>query len=277
MSLLQFGEVFGYDVNDSTKEAYDSRSGKFCPFRNSKCNKVNLADPIGICSLSAGDSVVTICPTRFQEDNRIFRDAAIQAFGADCAFSVNPEIRILNVVSENGKLKKIGKVDFVLAKLNEARVPIDFCALEVQSVYFSGASVKASFKNFLREGILDERSKRRPDFRSSAQKRLMPQLAIKVPVFRRWGKKFFVAVDSNFFSSIPQFKRVETLENSEITWLVYTFAKQAPFGYKMAEPEIVFSHWDDVSEALREGTAPSTSEILRELSKKVGKSIILKI
>ena len=71
---------------------------------------------------------------------------------------------------------------------------------------------------------------RRPDFRSSAQKRLMPQLALKVPIFRRWNKRFFVAVDRTFYGELPTLKE-RSLGNSEITWLVYDFQRQAQGGF----------------------------------------------
>ena len=41
---------------------------------------------------------------------------------------------------------------------------------------------------------------RRPDWRSSSAKRLMPQLQIKAPTLRRWGTKLAVAVDMPFLS-----------------------------------------------------------------------------
>lgn len=95
----------------------------------------------------------------------------------------------------------------------------------------------------------------------------MPQLDLKVPVFRRWGKKFFVAVDESFFNSMPEFRRMEDFENSEVTWLVYRFSRHGAHSqYKMGEPRIVYTEWSDVKEALREGTPPSPSDIMHEIA-----------
>ncbi len=151
----------------------------------------------------------------------------------------------------------------------------DFAALEIQSVYISGLSIRPAFNQYLAEGVLTEDALRRPDFRSSAQKRLMPQLALKVPIFRRWGKRFFVAVDSTLFDTLPRM-RTQTAGNSEVTWLVYRFGRQSDGGYRMEDPIVRHALWDDVLEALREGRPPERDELLHELSKQVGKRRVLR-
>ena len=108
-------------------------------------------------------------------------DAARIAFGDHAEYAVVPEVRVLEV-ERRGRKKKIGKVDFLLVKI-ESGEAVDFAALEVQAVYISGRSIRPSFDSYMRDGKLDSDSKRRPDFRSSAQKRLMPQLALKIPIF----------------------------------------------------------------------------------------------
>ena len=94
----------------------------------------------------------------------------------------------------------------------------------------------------------------------------MPQLSLKLPVFRRWGKKVFVAVDTELFYALPSIRPVESFVNSEITWLVYPFTRkedQAP--YMMCNPKILFSEWSDVEDALREGEPPKPDEILTDV------------
>ena len=46
--------------------------------------------------------------------------------------------------------------------------------------------------------------KRRPDYRSSGPKRLSPQLDVKVPVLRNWGKKVVVVIDRYFFDNMNE-------------------------------------------------------------------------
>jgi Restriction endonuclease NotI len=265
---MNISEIFGHGIDDQSEAAWVNRKSKWCRFRDGPCNKSSSTDPIGICSVSDGSEAASLCPARFLEDGRIFRDAARLAFGDSTNFAIFPEIRILQVPDpkKSGSLKKIGKVDFVLGRIIEGQV-IDFCAVEVQAAYFSGTETRSALKYFLANrdfGKLD--TFRRPDFRSSAQKRLIPQLQLKVPVFRRWGKKFFVVVDSQFFKSLPSF-RTTTPANSELTWLVYPLARDGDV-YEMQNVTPTFTEWADVETSLREGRAPDPSEIIMELQLK---------
>jgi hypothetical protein len=92
----------------------------------------------------------------------------------------------------------------------------------------------------------------------------MPQLSLKVPVFRRWGKRFFVAVDAAFFAEMPSLPAVAE-GNAEITWIVYPFKRGAK-GFSMQDPVLHHTLWDDVLTSLREGTPPTRDELLTELS-----------
>lgn len=267
---MKIAEVFGYGIDDHTDDAWNSRNAKLCPFRETPCTKVSKDDPLGICSFSDGDSAAVVCPVRFQDGNRIFRDAGRLAFGEDAKIGIFPEVRILKVEGDHGERdKKIGKVDFLLGKIDEGQV-VDFAALEVQAVYISGTTVRPNFNAFIRtQGPSNsyKPDERRPDFRSSAQKRLVPQLQLKVPVFRRWGKKFFVVVDTQFFGALPDFPR-SSASNSELTWLSYPINK-AGIGYEMTAPDVIYSQWDDVANALREGLPPEPEEVLAELQIKL--------
>lgn len=207
----------------------------------------------------------------------MFVDVGRLAFGSGVTIAVAPEIRLLNVGMPNGKTKKIGKVDFLIAKLDAGGLPVDFAALEVQSVYISGKGIRPAFNRFLKNGqFASGTDERRMDFRSSAQKRLMPQLNLKVPVFRRWGKKFFVAVDTSFFAAMPAIRNVNSLSNSEVTWLVYPFGV-ANGSFTPGQPEVKFTLWEDVLGALREGTAPTPEEVLAEIRLKLPKLKLLSL
>ena len=266
MALLQIGEVFGHDT--AVPATRPTQKSHPCPFRENDCAKGNKTDPLGICSLTEGRLATVVCPVRFLEDGVMFRDAAKIAFGKGINCVAVPEVRVLEVLRD-GKRKKIGKVDFLLTHISEGKA-VDFAALEVQAVYISGATIRPSFNHYVRTGELLVDGKRRPDFRSSAQKRLMPQLALKVPIFRRWGKRFFVATDSTFFSELPQMKP-QSAGNSEVTWLSYDFERQREGGYRMQSPNVVHTLWDDVETALREGKAPEKSELLKQLTESARK------
>jgi Restriction endonuclease NotI len=266
MALLQIGEVFGHDTALSATRSMQNLHP--CPFRGNECTKGNKADPLGICSFTDGTFATVVCPVRFLEGGTMFRDAATIAFGKGASCVAVPEVRVLEVF-RNGKRKKIGKVDFLIVHIEEGKA-VDFAALEVQAVYISGASVRPAFDHYVGTGELSGDGKRRPDFRSSAQKRLMPQLALKVPIFRRWGKRFFVVTDRSFFSELPTMSP-QSSGNSEVTWLAYDFERQAEGGYRMHSPKIIHTLWVDVEAALREGKAPEKSELLSQLTESARK------
>ena len=222
MTTMRIAEVFGYAIEDESEKAKTARKDEYCPYRKTACTKSSKIHPLGICSFTDGQFATAVCPYRFLEKDRIFLDAARIAFGEGKKFVPVPEISILQI---EGK-RKVGKVDYLLTQVDDNLDPIDFAALEVQSVYISGKSIRPAFEHFLEHGSLPDdpkKSRSRPDYRSSAQKRLMPQLRLKVPVFRRWGKRFFVVIDALFFQALPEFPTVDS-GNTEITWLSYPLA-----------------------------------------------------
>lgn len=255
-------EVFGYSVEDTSPEAIASRKTKPCPFQppSTPCTKVSTTDPLGVCMFGDSHVGTPVCPCRFIQNNQMFVDVAKAAFGTGKKIAVRPELRILR--KENGK--KAGKVDFIIAALGADGKPADFCALEVQAVYVSGVSYYPIFHEFLASGIPPQ-EQRGMDWLSS-RKRLIYQLNLKVPVFRRWGKKFFVAVDRQFFNQLPKMKRVSDIENSEVTWVLYDFQRQGEGArFSMSHAEFYCTEWADVEVALREGVPPKQQEILDDV------------
>ena len=119
--------------------------------------------------------------------------------------------------------KPAGKIDLVVAKTSNGGVL--WHGLEIQAVYFSGKGMQSEFNS-----ILDDTHDtppfptaiRRPDWRSSSAKRLMPQLQIKAPTLRRWGSKVAVAVDRPFFEAVggPGPNPSHDLNDRDIIWLV---------------------------------------------------------
>ena len=97
--------------------------------------------------------------------------------------------------------------------------------LEIQSVYFSGRSMESDFRLLQKDKHLNPPGPcgtRRPDWRSSSAKRLMPQLQVKVPTLRRWGTKLAVAVDKPFFEAIGGVSKNPShdLDEGDVIWLV---------------------------------------------------------
>ncbi len=93
---------------------------------------------------------------------------------------------------------------------------------------------------------------RRPDWRSSGPKRLLPQLQIKVPTISRWGKKVAVVVDEAFFESLVGLESEKYLSNSDIAWFVVGY-DQTEIGWSLTPRKVVFTKLDASVRALTGG------------------------
>jgi hypothetical protein len=124
---------------------------------------------------------------------------------------------------EAGK-EDVGNIDNVLLSPKDHR---NWCALEIQTVYFSGRKMGLLFehiRDFPIDAIPFPDLPRRPDYRSSGPKRLMPQLQIKVPTLRRWGKKMAVVVDAAWFRvNVVGVETVSHLSNCDIAWFLVNY------------------------------------------------------
>ena len=200
-----------------------------CPFRRdgALCSKQG-----GVCSIRPyegepgghlGNLVgrpAILCPTRFEEGELLVRWLAdIVGFGAGEA-QVAREVPFM-VGSKTGK--PAGKIDLVVAKTSDGGIA--WHGLEIQAVYFSGWKMELEFSALAdveMEGLPFPSKIRRPDWRSSSAKRLMPQLQIKAPTLRRWGSKIAVAVDSEFFDAIggPSPNPSRDLNDGDVIWMV---------------------------------------------------------
>jgi hypothetical protein len=136
----------------------DGLTGNDCPFQSdAKCNKKG-----GVCSLrqyqQIGDSpvrgvgpVITTCPQRFLESNTIFKWVGETLLQTSEPIVLG-EIGFLDRLrpeqptpepEEQDSRDFIGRIDNVL--LHPNRIPMDWCALELQAVYFSGKSMSNEF------------------------------------------------------------------------------------------------------------------------------------
>ena len=204
-----------------------------CPFQQGdvQCSKkggvcsiqrYEEADSGGRIAAAVGEPVV-VCPRRFQESQVLIRWLAeIVGIDADNTY-VAREVPFMRGTRTG---KPAGKIDLVIAGPEEPslRSAGRWYGLEIQAVYFSGEGMTSEFERMLD----DNRAAppfpgrvRRPDWRSSSAKRLMPQLEIKVPTLRRWSSKVAVAVDKPFFESMggPSPNASRDLDDGDIIWL----------------------------------------------------------
>jgi hypothetical protein len=205
-----------------------TKDGGICSLRQYKrddCTKQVSVAPSDV------DFLCTTCPYRFYEDELVFRWIGETVLGHPQP-AVVPEVDFLmpeeqvSVGNSDGASRTagrnaVGRIDHVLVHPDTS--VLTWCAVEMQAVYFSGDSMKKEFDALTKpagERLPFPAGRRRPDFRSSGPKRLMPQLQIKVPTLRRWGKRMCVVVDASFFYAMGPMEEVDNLSNCDIAWFV---------------------------------------------------------
>lgn len=258
------GEWYGrsfVDMSDAERKEFarlakrhSKATAPQCPFSGKRCSKKG-----GVCTLrlyaatGTGNALAepveglegdlrTVCPSRFK------LDSVYSAIGRTMLGTAEPlvatEVRFLQrPTGEDGEVadnEDVGNIDCVL--VHPDRRLLRWCALEIQAVYFSGAGMGAMFDHILafrRQGMPFPDAVRRPDYRSSGPKRLMPQLQIKVPTLRRWGKKMAVVVDQAWFrNNVIDVATVGDLSNCDIAWFLVGFDESTdPATLTVGEPE----------------------------------------
>lgn len=258
-------ELYGFAAEDLSPKRLKSIDAtpvkeRPCPFRGGPCNK-----PGGVCSLrlyendngaavAADKTLVTTCPNRFKELGMIFQWVSEQLIGTTDPKLVL-EVPFLTSPIEEGEVggDAVGKIDMVLA--NTDGPVLQWCALELQAVYFSGSAMPpelAALRTWKRAGIPFPLKIRRPDFRSSGPKRLMPQLQVKVPTLRRWGKKMAVVIDSAFRTSLGHMETVPDISNCDIVWFVVDY-KYQDGRYMLVQKSVEYTTLDRAVEGLTNG------------------------
>ena len=162
-----------------------------------------------------------------------------------------------------------GRIDLVIASDENASM---WFGLEVQAVYFSGKGMEPDFRLLLESDAIDPprpTERRRPDWRSSSAKRLMPQLQVKGPTLRRWGTKLAVAVDRPFFDAIggPSQEPSTDMNDGDVIWLV---------AHMDANKRLNKGHWEvlsleDASDRLLAAETVKRSEFEESLRDKIQK------
>jgi hypothetical protein len=278
-------ELYGFDLTALMPERIRELSAAknkdvSCPFKlvelgkpQPRCSKKG-----GVCSLRqyARDadgnvrgigSPVTTCPQRFMESNLMVEWVGETLLGTKSPVAIS-ELPFLMTDSEMEAEEgdPVGKIDKVL--VNATAGTLRWCALEMQAVYFSGKSMENDFeimRSWNGTGTPFPRVQRRPDFRSSGPKRLMPQLQIKVPTISRWGKKMAVVVDNSFWESLSHIREVRDVSNAEIIWFVVSFADSVAGRLPLQRHGVHFTTLSHAVEGLTGGTPMSLESFENEI------------
>jgi len=243
-----------------------------CPFKSLPTHKPWCTKEGGVCSIrlyehhsdrnlvsvAAGQAgnLVTICPYRFQQKATIFKWIGETLLGHSDPLVVGEvgflEQETSGEAGANSK-RKVGSIDNVLVRRIEGEVR--WCALEIQAVYFSGAKMSQEFDALTKHkgnNLPFPKGHRRPDFRSSGPKRLMPQLQIKVPTLRRWGKKMAVIVDRSFFDALGKMEAVKDVSSCDIAWFVVRYEESGQ-GFSLKPDFVRFTTLERAVEGLTGG------------------------
>lgn len=288
--------------------AEKSKLGAFpCPFLQDVpplgpvSGNLNCKKRGGVCSirnfhaLSPTDDlnfgpITTTCPNRFLEDGTIIAHIGERILGCqkpnfakEIPFLKRPKSLVAKASVDDldaeqqsvdelaGLIDKedVGKIDLVLVDPSDSE---NWCAVEIQAVYFSGAKMSddiAAITNYAGNGIPMPGGVRRPDFRSSGPKRLMPQLMIKVPTLRRWGKKMAVVVDQAFFDAMDPMESESDISNSDIVWVVVDFTEQDGSNEaSLFVANTVFSTLEEAVKALTAGRPTTLDDFEQKLTGK---------
>lgn len=257
-------------------------SPELAPKKGPYCNKAS-----GVCSIrrfidtsSEIDfgPITTTCPYRFLEDGLVIREIGKALLGTDSPIVIKevPFLkRVRSKVSESegeGFAKQdVGKIDMVCVHPNKD--PLVWCAVEMQAVYFSGGKIEKDFtalRGYDGNGVPMPAVRRSPDFRSSGPKRLMPQLQIKVPTLRRWGKKMAIIVDQPFFEAMGPIISETDVSNADIAWMVMSYSDEGTFGKaKMFLKEIRYCTLERAVEGLTAGVPATLDEFEQRLRSRI--------
>jgi hypothetical protein len=273
-----------------------------CPFflqvpaLGPKSGKTNCNKRGGVCSIRnfqrdgediSFGPITSTCPNRFIEEGVIVRHIAGLVLGTDdpviakeipflrrpkdpvaavAVAATDEEDHEEEVIEEDGEdnaKEDVGRIDLVFAHPED---PKNWCAVEMQAVYFSGAKMaddNAEIKSMgvNANGVPFPGGARRPDFRSSGPKRLMPQLLIKVPTLRRWGKKMVVLIDRPFLDAMDKMEQVDDISNCDIIWVVVRFDETIkPGEATLVIDSTVMTTLEDSVKGLTAGSPTTLSE-----------------
>jgi len=275
-------------------------SAPVCPFLSTlvpgaQCNKAS-----GVCSIRRfagvaggpgepvqGEKVVTVCPSRFLQT--LDKGKSLFVWIAEKMLDIeNPtvvkETPFLRKVSDNqteeeaeeegeeGEGKKAGRIDWILVNPSTMDAgELEWCAVETQALYFSGDRMRPEFEAYAQapSPVLYPVGRRRPDYRSSGPKRLSPQLDVKVPVLRNWGKKVVVVIDRFFYDNMnaltdayPRARNDhERRDNSDVVWFVVDYDD----ALNMTADNVVFTTLESSRRALNATEPLSKADFTRNL------------
>jgi Restriction endonuclease NotI len=278
----------------------EQRETKLCPFKElSGYGRLPCTKPGGVCSLRAYEqsatgavtpttsvrgALRTLCPSRFHEAGTAFKWASREILGQP-APSLVGEVGFLesSETYDGAEGEDVGRIDMVVVDNSKpAGFPLPWIALEIQAVYFSGPEMGKLFTQIKEDiaaggsGLVYPKETRRPDYRSSGPKRLMPQLQIKVPTLRRWGKRMAIVVDRPFYESMGIMQTANHVSLSDVAWFVVDFVLEPVVGrFRLVEGSAYFMTLEEAVKGLTGGTPVAQPDFESRITSALSPAIIL--
>ncbi len=269
-------EVFGFPINNFSPEAERYRKNKLCPYNNKvpSCTKDKAENPLGVCSVYAGNDMAITCPVRFRQNWLIAEDAAAFFFPEGTPWTSLTEIRLND---KHGL--SAGNIDIVLVAYDEKGQIVNFGALEVQGVYISG-NIRKAFDFYMEDPTkradMDwtrQKNYPRPDYLSSSRKRLAPQLIYKGGILHAWGKKIAVALNRGFYETLPDLQAVDQ-NHADIAWLIYDL-KHDPIQnrYQLARYKTVYTEFGAALDKITKSEPGPIENFIEHLQEKLDEKL----
>ena len=226
-------EFFGYDSTDKSEQSLTAAAQRHCPFVNASCMKTlgheRQQVASGACAVRQikSDEPIICCPQRlYADDNQMLRIVGEMAFGRSDLGYYSGTVAVGRAVAEGGAIavfgqgwggelrlpkrtvdgEKVGNyfMDWVLARLDDNGVMIEFTAIEVQTIDTTG-NYRAS-----RDALLHGRNMKSSSVGlnwENVNKRILPQLIYKGQVLQRERR---CRSGLWFVTPEPVFQRIQT-------------------------------------------------------------------
>jgi hypothetical protein len=270
-------EIFGYPVENKSKEAEQARKSHLCPFSNDDmCSKQSrlLPYPMGICSVWwPNNSPIAICPKRLLQNKTIFINAANYVFGSTDNVLLFSEV----------KLKRIGTFDFVLVKHKPISDEIeDFCVVEFQtdSTTGTGKLVKA-IEDYMKGKDITSNSYAFGMNTYNTIKLSFIQMLNKGQVFEVWNKKIIWAVQKYVYNNMADRFGLQSMKldnNDANLFFIYDIDYHSnPDKYQLSIEDIKSSTLENLMKAFRGVDLPKIDDFIRILNQKLQLKLGIKI
>ncbi len=269
--LSIIGEILGRKA----AVGFDPATHEFkCPYIKTECKKrgKSVVGPYPVCSLWRGSDeekdakkdLIPVCPKRFYEVD--FIEKVIERCWPGNERPKNPR------VAPEVQMKGFGKVDFVIADIDEDGGVTQFLSVELQTIDITGSVYK--FYQALVDGNEAAETHSRGFNWDNVYKRYITQLIRKGYFHHHWGSKIVAVIPDQVYEYvINRASFITTTDvkapDSNIVFVTYALMPDDPVSPKAYRPEMVrcvaTSH-SALQTAMMYAIAPKRSEFTERIT-----------